>query len=342
MNDSWKWCPEAMAIRSEYDVLRLIDRHFPGTGTSVLLGRGDDCAVLDARGELCVSMDFFLENRHFRRSYFSPRDIGYKALAVNVSDIAAMGAKPLGFALGLAAPVRLPEADWDGIFAGMAELARPLNLALAGGDLSTADALTLCVTVWGQKIGPDFLRRGKADPEDVIFVHGPLGLARLGLTLLEASGPRAVEEHPILAAAHLRPLPRTEAGLCLARSGLVKSLMDVSDGLAADLPRLLGRGVARGAVPEEAAQGAHIELGPEILDPALIRGAGALGLDPVREAFLGGEDYALLGAVAPENWDHLTALCPGLTKIGRATARPGIELNGRPVSEDGFDHFTRS
>ena len=177
---------------SEDHILARIASHFPNEGPDVLLGRGDDCAVLGVSGPLCVSTDLFMEDVHFRRSYFTPEDIGWKALAVNLSDLAADGARPMGFTVGLSLP---PDADMalvDGLCAGMAELAAQASVPLVGGDLSRADKLHLCLTVFGQ--AEKTLLRGEAQPGDVIFLIGRTGLARAGLLLLEERGRAALNE----------------------------------------------------------------------------------------------------------------------------------------------------
>ena len=189
---------------SEDHILARIASHFPNEGPDVLLGRGDDCAVLGVSGPLC--MRIWMEDVHFRRSYFTPEDIGWKALAVNLSDLAADGARPMGFTVGLSLP---PDADMalvDGLCAGMAELAAQASVPLVGGDLSSADKLHLCLTVFGQ--AEKTLLRGEAQPGDVIFLIGRTGLARAGLLLLEERGRAALNGWPIPCEAHLRPAPR--------------------------------------------------------------------------------------------------------------------------------------
>ena len=126
------FCPPG----SEDDILKRLSLHFPDTPETLLIGRGDDCAMLRPGGPLCVSNDLFLEDVHFRRSYFTPEDVGYKALAVNISDLAACGARPQAFTLGLGLPDDVDVAWLDAFFAGMADAARPWRMALAGGDLS--------------------------------------------------------------------------------------------------------------------------------------------------------------------------------------------------------------
>ena len=155
----------ASSALSEDAILHLLARHFPATHPSLLLGRGDDCAVLRGGQPLCVSTDLFLEDVHFRRSYFTPEDMGHKSLAVNISDVAACGGRPLGFTLGLGLP-DYADMDWlDLFFRGMAALAGRHRMALAGGDLSRSDRLHICITVWGEPLsdGAPFLLRGAID-----------------------------------------------------------------------------------------------------------------------------------------------------------------------------------
>ncbi len=324
---------------SEDAFLALIDRCFPSAHQDVLLGRGDDCAVVACRESLCVTSDLFLEDAHFRRAYFAPGDIGFKALAVNISDITAMGAKPLGFILNLMVPRQLERGFWEAFFQGMAELAAEHDLYLAGGDLSGAPYLGVAVTIWGERpLGGRFLRRGQARPGDVLFLVGEIGLAKLGLTLLEGGGhvPEessavyAAQDYPVAVQAHLRPTLHSDAALALSRTGTVRGLMDVSDGLARDLPRFLGPG-----------QGCALALQPEMLHPELHVFARKSGLDAAEFAVLGGEDYALLGAVAARDWAMLREHIPAVRRLGEVTAGPGIQLNGKEMRSQGFDHFHR-
>ena len=321
---------------SEQDFLTLIDRHFPGACDHAPLPRGDDCAVLACPPTMALSTDLFLEDVHFRRAYFSPGDIGWKALAVNVSDIAAMGARPLGFSLGLMLPAGPPPAPgfWGDLLAGMAALAREHDLALTGGDLSRAPLLGLCITIWGQP-GPSgrLLTRAACRPGDVLLACGELGLVRAGLQALEAQGPVATASWPAATAAHLRPRPQVGAGLALAGQPGVRAAMDVSDGLAQDLPRLLG-------ADRSPAPGAALTLAPGTLHPETLAWCQRTGQDPATFACLGGEDYALLAACDPDAAPAVIAAIPGARAIGTVTATPGVTLNGQPAPARGFDHFS--
>ena len=330
-------------IESEDDFLSLIDKAFPQAHPHLVLGRGDDCAEIVGSRQMAVSTDLFVEDVHFRRSYFSPEDIGHKALAVNLSDMASAGAVPLGFSAGLMAPVPFPRESAQGILQGMADLAHEHKLALTGGDLSRGDKLGFCLTIWGKhapgaSAQAPFLRRGPVRPGDILFACTPsgpcgLGLARVGLTLLERHGRVALAQHPVACTAHLRPTPLVRAGCALARVPECR-LMDISDGLARDLPRMLrAYGMSCGA---------DLTLHPELLHPELLNFAREEGVDPVHLAFSGGEDYGLLGSCPPERFAELQETLAELVQLvtlGHVTTLPGLMLNGKPIIDAGFDHF---
>ncbi len=314
---------------SEDHFLEAISARFPNTHPHMLLGRGDDCAILNFPDTVAMTCDLFVEDVHVRRSYFSPQDAGYKALAVNLSDLAGMGAKPLGFALGLAGPPGTPAAYWEGMLDGMAALAGRVGLPLVGGDLNACASIVVSITAWGQA-GPSgrLLKRAQCMPGDVLFVVGEIGLAAVGLARLEAMGPSAARDWPEAVAAHLRPVARLDEGFALADFRGCRGLMDVSDGLARDLPRFLPRGL-----------GAELAMDPDLLHPELLAHARDTGADPALLAVTGGEDYALLGACDRTLFLEIFGRIPGVTPIGAARPGGGITLNGAPVTARGFDHF---
>lgn len=341
-----------MALQSEDDILAMLGEYFPIGHESLLLGRGDDCAIVRAGGPWAVTCDVFAEDAHFRRRYFSGYDVGYKSLAVNVSDVASAGAQPMGCVVGLTLPHELTGTaleDWlRGFAQGLADMARACTMALAGGDLTRATALHVCITAWGELTYPD-LRRGRAQAGDILFVVGDIGLARVGLSVLEASVSTAEAEKskaqwPVACTRHLRPEPHVAAGLGLAKfadsvgDSARFSLMDVSDGLARDLPRLLDS--------RRSGLGAELALAVEDLHSEVIRYANSGGLDPAEFAFRGGEDYALLGSCPARHWDALHAfwqssgLAAPLQRVGKATADALFLLNGRLCRAGGFDHFS--
>ena len=317
---------------NEADILKKIDGLFPNQHPMLETARGDDCAVLMTGTKICVSSDIFLEDVHFRRAYFEPEEIGHKALAVNLSDIAAMGGKPVAFSLDLMLPRDLDETYLDRMLGGMAALARQNDLCLMGGDLSRADKLGFSISIWGAPGGGGrFLKRGGCRPGDVLFVCGDLGLARVGLESLEMDGSTVARDlYPAAAMAHLRPKPKILIGTLLCAAS-IRGLMDVSDGLARDLPRFLSANV-------ESEMGAALSLTDNTLHPTLLQYAARTKADPLVLAMLGGEDYALLGAANPFDMGKVRTV-PGVKVIGEVTAQPGITLNGTPFTTPGFDHF---
>lgn len=310
--------------QSEDDFLALIDRYFPNDSSMMPVGRGDDCAVVAVPDRICVTTDLFLEDVHFRRAYFGPGDIGHKSLAVNISDIAAMGGRPLGFSVGLTVPPGLEDGFWEAFMAGMADLAARHDLPLTGGDLSRGTSLGVCVTMWGEVPERVMLRRTGL-PGDVLFALGSPGLARVGLMVLENGNDP--EKYPEGVRAHLRPEPLVADGRRLAETAGVRGLMDISDGIARDLPRYLG------------GSGAELAVDVEVLHPEVTRYCKENGLDPVEFALKGGEDYGLLGAVAPEEAEPFKACFPNALFLGRIRNESGVLLNGADWKPVGFDHF---
>ncbi len=326
---------------NEDDLLSIVAEYFPGKGQGVELGRGDDCAVLAAGHNLAVSTDIFCEDSHFRREYFSPEDLGHKCLAVNLSDLAAAGASPLGFTLGLTLTGKEDE-DWMQSFCrGMAALARQHHVVLMGGDLARGKQLNMCPTVWGRVQGRGLLR-AQARAEDVLFCVGELGLARGGLfpleqAMAEQGGYEKIrEDFPLSVSQHLRPEPRCREGLILAGLGrhCHLSLMDVSDGAARDLPRLLGQNEG-----DKLRFGAELTLKLTDLNEETLRIAQLLNCDPLQFALAGGEDYALMGTCPQEAWPELQRALPQAWQLGQVTEKTGLWLNGEPLKAAGFDHF---
>ncbi|MFZ9627361.1 MAG: thiamine-phosphate kinase [Burkholderiaceae bacterium] len=309
----------------------LIKRFFERPARRALLGVGDDCALLAAPAGgrvLAVTTDMLVCGRHFLAD--APADtVGHKALAVNLSDLAAMGAAPVGFTLALA----LPEVDeqWlAGFAAGMFALADETGCELVGGD-TTRGPLTLSITAFGE-VPPDrALRRDRAVAEDDLWVSGALGGAALAVR--EALAGRMLPiGHPARARME-RPQPRVSLGLALRP--LARAAIDVSDGLLADLGHLC----------ERSGLGADISWPSVPVDAAL---AGCTDAERQRLALSGGDDYELL-FTARASQRHAIEALPGrlgvpVTRIGRMSAQAGLRVmdaEGRLLAqgEQGFDHF---
>lgn len=291
----------------------------------VIVGPGDDAAVLSAPdGRVVVTTDVLVEGRHFRRDWSSAEDIGVKAVAENLADIAAMGARPTGLVIGLALPPDTEVAWVDGFLAGVLAEAGRGGAALAGGDVVRADAIYVSVTALGDLQERDAVLRSGARAGDVIAVAGRLGCAAAGLAVLSRGfrSPRALVD------AHRRPEPDYAAGVRAVEGG-ARALMDVSDGLLLDAGRLaLASGVA-----------IDIETGAIPIDEVLESTAAAYNLDPLTWVLGGGDDHALLAAF-PKG----AALPTGFTAIGIARKAsddgPRVMVDGRaPEVIAGFEHF---
>lgn len=331
-------------ISSEDDCLALIDGLFPVASGHLPFGRGDDCAELAGISDsLALSTDMFWQDSHFRTAYFTPEEAGAKALTAAVSDLAAAGARPLGFSLGLLLPHSMPRKALNRALAGMASAAERYGMLLTGGDIARGDKLGFSLCVWGDKPLPGgaFFRRRAALPGDLVFLVGKTGLARVGLWALETYGRKALEDWPLACKAHLAPKALVEEGLRLRGIALEHdpqkaggerrfSLMDVSDGLARDLPRLLGE------------LGADLDFSQDIIADE-IRDAAEKMSEPADNLFLlGGEDYALVGTCPPEAWPAIAEKVQGASLLGRVSAKKGIRYQGRDFTRTGFDHFSAS
>ncbi len=310
---------------------------------AVALGVGDDCALLaPAPGmQLAVSSDMLVEGRHFFAGT-DPERLGHKALAVNLSDLAACGARPLAFTLALALPQ--VDAAWlEGFSRGLLQLADAHGCELVGGD-TTQGPLTICITIFGEVPAGQALLRSGARPGDDIYVSGTLGDARLALEALQDQAAAAALPAETLTAARLRleaPTPRVALGLALR--GVASAAMDVSDGLLGDLGHIL-RASGVGACVDTSIT---INL---IACSALSESVTShFDLKFLHQCTLaGGDDYELLFTAPPAARAAVAAAGQAcstpVTRIGRIEAEPGVRLidgQGQPVLHRyaSFDHF---
>jgi thiamine-monophosphate kinase len=306
----------------------------PRPGDKVILGIGDDAAVLRSPDSRTVAtMDVLVEGRHFRRDWSSPDDVGRKAAAQNLADVAAMGAVPTALLVGFAAPASL-ELRWAEEFAtGLAAEGARAGAAAVGGDVSGADSIMIAVTALGDLEGRPPVTRSGARPGDIVAVAGPLGRSAAGYALLLAGLGHAAEAEDLIAA-HRRPKPPYDAGPEAARLGAT-AMIDVSDGLVADLGHIAAAsGVGIGV------RTAALECGRDLRAAAdLIQTAGAAPPEPVGWILTGGEDHALAATFSPG-----TDL-PGRWSVIGGVADPGgpggrVLVDGEPApAGPGWDHF---
>ncbi len=309
--------------------LRARDHTGAAVAHPLLVPPGDDCAVLPATSApLAVTTDALVEGVHFRDGWLTPAEIGRRAVVVNLSDLAAMGASPAYTLAAVTAPPDLPAHVLDEILDGCAAASEEAGAVLAGGNLTRSAELTITVTALGTVDGP-CLTRASARPGDLLVVTGTLGGAAAAVAELRAGRPPA----PALRARYAAPVARVAAGRVLAAAG-AHAAIDVSDGFLADL-RHLCEASEVGAVVDE-------ERVPRLAEVAELDAAGR-GF-----ALSGGEDYELLAACPPELANRLPELAREagveMTVVGRCTdAAEGIVLRGahgaEPGARGGFDHF---
>jgi thiamine-monophosphate kinase len=306
----------------------------------LLVDAGDDAAVYESPRNLAqvITSDAVVDGVHVDRRFVPPASIGHRALAVNLSDLAAMGAAPMLATLSLVLPADLDVADLDALVDGLLAVAASSRTRLVGGNItSTTGPMVVDVTVVGTVHPRRILTRGGARPGDHVFVSGTLGDARVGLARLQAGADAgAFETFPV--ARYLHPEARLRLGQSLGRRQAATSAIDLSDGLADGLARL------------SEASGVGVEIAADALPlhPATVVAARALGRDPVHEALAGGDDYELLFTVSPRRRGALRGverLVSGLAlaRIGTVTRAPGLVLlhpdGRREAVTGGYEHF---
>ena len=324
---------------SEFDLIKRYFTRAPDADPRVGLGIGDDCALLrpTAGSELAISTDMLVEGRHFFAGA-DPESLGHKCLAVNLSDLAAMGAAPLAFTLALS----LPDADpgWlDGFSRGLLALADVSGCALVGGD-TTRGPRTICITVFGEVSPAAALRRDAARPGDDVWISGTLGDARLalGACLKEYD----LDAAQLALASQRLHRPAARLGLGLALRGIAHAAIDISDGFTGDLGHVLTR----------SACGASIDVDALPLGPSLHLQGRELQLAC---ALAGGDDYELCFTAPANRRDAVLAAGvasnTSVTRVGSIDAQPGLRLQdraGNPLqsalqsSLHSFDHFQSS
>lgn len=304
-------------------------------GGETISGQQDDCAYWPhPAGTTIVTTDALVENVHFRLDWTDWRSLGHKMVAVNLSDLASMGCAPKTLFVTLALTGDELVSDLEELYRGAGELAAIYDVAIAGGDIvRTSGPIVLSVTAIGeQPVDDPVMLRSNAQPRDIVLVSGTLGASAAGLELLK--NPREASTADLLIGAHLRPAPRISLGQSLLHAG-VTCCMDLSDGLAGDLPKILAASGV-GAVID-------IDLVPVL--PAV------RALFPDRWQYLalhGGEDYELLCTVSPEIVEDVIVRASNvgatLTPIGEITISNGLVFHrdDQPVSDESvgaWDHF---
>lgn len=298
-------------------ISRIISRSRSVFGSSKLMGLGDDAALIDAGEDyLVLTSDLLLETRHFPDPG-RPRDMGWKTVTVNMSDLAAMGSRPEGFILSVALP-DLELEFFDSLMDGVIEACFHYQAPLMGGDTNEADEIILSGTAIGRAAKDRVLMKSGARPGDLVAVTGPLGVGAAGTELI-LSG-RSTEGFEDAVERSLRPVARIEDGIILAESGLVSSATDITDGLVSELGELMDASGTGMRIYEES-----LPIGEEVPEIASI-----LGMDPLELALYYGEDFELVFTAHPTGIEELSTMMD-IHVIGEVTGGGGIEM----VDKDG-------
>jgi thiamine-monophosphate kinase len=328
---------------TEAELIARIRLQLPPTPEWMLVGIGDDAAVVEPernRVEV-LTVDALIEGIHFDRSFVPPEAIGHRALAVNLSDIAAMGATPRLALLSIALPHALPLADFDALVSGFVTLASRHRVHLGGGNLTRSPGpLWLDVTLIGTVKRRQALTRGGARPGDELYVSGTIGAAAAGLQMLRQQGDSTIAalQLPCIDR-YLRPEPRVRLGTLLSRNRAAAACVDLSDGLADAVHQ----------IADASGVGAVVDLDALPIEAEARRWFERQGLDPVQEAMTAGDDYELLVAVRPRTVRRFAASVRGavsFTRVAVCTEEPTVRMRRRgessnesPLPHAGFSHF---
>ncbi|HYL26257.1 MAG TPA: thiamine-phosphate kinase [Candidatus Nitrosotalea sp.] len=303
-------------------------------GNKLIVGIGDDAAIWQPSRShrSAISTDMLVEGVDFTSDAMSLEDAGWRAMAANLSDLAAMGARPVLATVALGFPQTTAIEKVLELYRGLTACAAAYRITIAGGDLSRSGAITIAITVIGEVRSSNVKTRSDGRPGDVLAVTAPLGSARAGLELTRGELRVSKELAADALQAFRRPSPRVAEGRFFASSRNVDALIDISDGLATDTGRLA----------EASECGAVVEDVP-VAAPA-VAVAAALGEEPERFALAGGEDFELLVAIRPRAFKHLANRYAArfgreLLRIGSLRAQPGVIRNGTPLERSGWDHF---
>lgn len=333
----------------EFGLIKHLTENFGITNPSTEISVGDDAAVIDPEGKkMVVSTDFLLEGVHFNLGYVPLKHLGYKAVAVNLSDIAAMNAVPTQILVSVAVSNRFPVEALEEIYAGIALACERYKVDLVGGDTtSSTSGLVISVTAIGLENEEKIVKRSGAKPNDLLVVTGDLGGAYMGLQILERehavylANPNMqpeMEGYDYILQRQLKPEARTDIKKILEEAGVhPTSMMDISDGLASEILHLSDQGNV----------GFRLYENKIPLDELTISTAEELNINPVMAALSGGEDYELLFTVSPNDFDKIKNH-PDFTVIGHAVEKAEgnyMVLSGSnelaEITAQGWDAFLK-
>ena len=335
---------QTVADIGEFGLIDRIQKILPKADPAdLIIGIGDDTAVIriDEQRAMVITCDIQVENQHFRLNRISPCQLGRRAMAVNLSDIAAMGGQPTFALVSLGFPKSFPLSDFDDLFQGMGDQLTEFSAHIIGGNLcNTEKDLIIDITLMGEVTADRILTRRGARPGDQIFVTGNLGESGAGFYVLEQYGKNYPAEFETMVQKHVQPIPRILAGQQIAQSGFATAMIDISDGVASDLNHICVMSKVGAIINQE-----KIPLPEGIHKVTAISGKSVLEL-----LLHSGEDYELLFTMKPETPDAITESITqetgiAITEIGKILTKESgyqlIDLHDRriPIQPKGWDHF---
>jgi thiamine-monophosphate kinase len=328
----------------EFTLIDRIRKIIPETDNpDVLLGMGDDCAVVRINDQkvLLLTCDIQVEDRHFRREFISAYQLGRRAIAVNLSDIASMGGQPTYALVSLSLPRDLSVNDYDSLFRGMQDELDPYGAIIVGGNLAqTEGRLIIDITLLGEATLNRYLTRRGARAGDKIFITGQAGSSGAGLFILQKYGKNFPAKYKDLVESHLNPKPRVEIGQAIARLGLASAMIDVSDGIASDLYHICHMSRTGAEISQE-----KLPFLPILND--VVRETGNTLMDLVLHS---GEDYELLFTAGPDQQEQIQRKISEpfsipVTEIGEIVSDAEVysvitpDKQRQVLEPRGWDHF---
>lgn len=336
--------PETLKNLGEFGFIDKLRESLKSKNPAVKLGIGDDAAIFKptAGHELIFTTDMLVEGRHFDFKFITPWQLGAKTMAVNISDCAAMGARPTVAVVSLGVPKDYPVADLESFYDGMKSWGESFGAQIVGGDTVGSDKFVVNIAMIGEVEAGRALTRGGAKVGDALFVTGTLGDSSAGLHSLQHPSAKTQEIASLLVKRHLTPLPRFTVGRELSSKRLATSAIDISDGLSSEVHHLC----------EGSGLGAEVHEEALPLSPSLLQYCEAKSLDPLDFALGGGEDYELLFTVPLNRIAEALQKLPAETgvavkSIGRMVPKAkGVSFITRkgqkiPLIAKGFDHFSK-
>ncbi|MBD3182641.1 thiamine-phosphate kinase [Candidatus Poribacteria bacterium] len=327
-----------MLIREigEFNLIERMSKALSSSGRNVIVGIGDDTAVLPFNGDKLqlVTTDMLIQDVHFRTTTATPEQIGWKSLAANISDIAAMGGEPTYAFISIGLPKTTTVEFVDKFYSGMNEIAKLYSVDIAGGDTVSSPQVIINIALLGEVNKDNLILRSGAEVGDAVMVTGDLGGSMAGLEILEHKLTFHDTEK------HLKPIPRVNEGVLLARSGWVTSMIDVSDGLASEINHIC----------KMSKTGASIQMKSIPLSQNVRQVSDIIGKNPYDFALFGGEDYELVFTCKPDKVQELKDMMDNegnaeVTELGciedadKSVKIKDISGKIMQLSSKGYDHF---